>query len=607
MTGTIKVRAAVLDKQRLILYKDDASTVVLEQGDDRILPILNQITPILNAGGIAVVALGPEQKASRSSPNEYARFQKKTNGLVKLFRVAKHAVAYLFGADEDRNQELADATFGQVPEQTGAAKQTSAAALNEIMTHAQPVTDRKFREAETTEAETMVAVIGEGKDTKIIPGVEALRGQFAHANSKLGSPKGVQRLLERLGKVIEQRGHSVQDVMRFLERGDLPIADDGSILAYKVLRKHSTKPNTFVDCHTQKVPQKVGSVVRVAEHLVDRNRREECSNGLHIARRGYIGSFPGDVCVLIKLAPEDVIAVPHGDPNKVRVCAYHIIGLLSPEEHTKLRNNRPMTDTPDTQRMLAAAIKGQHVGQLEEVRVNGHLGTDVKVTPLVESKTQAPIRPALAKKAGAPKAKAIPEPRAKSAPVAPTKTAPPVDPKIVSQKVAAQKAEPTRSQLAAELIGTVMNFDLPLRNRKEAADALVALKKRTKVTYGVLGLSTRQEKVLQVVLTAQPPIKSNGKSPVGPVLDPKGLKTASGKRIGATPKTAFPEPSTSLPRKELASFYRNVMLSNLEEAHRKTAAQRLVSLKMAKKVSWSTLGISDVEAKQAQHLINPDN
>lgn len=187
---------------------------------------------------------------------------------------------------------------------------------------------------------------------------------------------------------MDKRKHSVEDVFRFLEKGDLPIADDGCIIAYKLLNKQNN--DTFVDIHTGKVTQRVGSYVIVDESLVDPNRHRDCSNGIHVARRDYLGSFSGNVCTLIKLPPENIIAVPHGDPRKVRTTGYHIIGVISPEGTSALKRNNHMTNSPLDQRLLASAISGKHIARIEEVRITGHLGEGVVVTPLIKSATRTP-------------------------------------------------------------------------------------------------------------------------------------------------------------------------------------------------------------------------
>lgn len=385
---------AIVDKQYLHLYKEDGTTYLIPQGDPRLQRCLDVAMANLKK-------LGDKTVVDVSEENHFANYEEKSGGLVRLFRVAKAKVAEFFGKTEAPPVE--PITLGIIPSakdvpamtatvtkrmpvdpDTGKPVDKLVSAVADIMQHAVPVSSPEFvapkiamNEEEDKETEhTMIAVV----DGQVIPNVEALASQFAQ--SAQDNTVGMAAFLKRLAAVMGKRRHSVEDLMKFMKRGDLPVADDGSIVIYKILKKHRTLADTFVDCHTENVPQKVGSYVHMDENMVDPNRRNECSNGLHVARRGYLGGFSGDVCVLAKVAPEDVIAVPDYDANKMRVCGYHILFVLSNEAFTKLRSNRPMTDNSADQALLGRALSGDHVGILEKVKINGQQGQDVVITPV---------------------------------------------------------------------------------------------------------------------------------------------------------------------------------------------------------------------------------
>ncbi|MBX4911439.1 hypothetical protein HJA82_29435 [Rhizobium bangladeshense] len=230
------------------------------------------------------------------------------------------------------------------------------------------------------EQEVIVAVIGDKK----VPGVEALHAHMERALED-GDTEGVENFMKRCASVIDKKGHSIQELLNFMRKGDLPIAKDGSIMAYKVLK---TSGSAIVDCHSGKVKQKVGSRVCMDPKLVDPSRRTQCSSGLHIARRGYLRNFHGDRIMLVKIAPEDVIAVPMGEPDKMRVAAYHIVGEIPSNAHDLLRSNLPMTRNDVASKLLADAIAGNHVPVLEEVRIGAEKGGNVTITPLVEQEPE---------------------------------------------------------------------------------------------------------------------------------------------------------------------------------------------------------------------------
>ena len=369
---TIRVVSAVADKKQAILYLEDGNTLVIKQGDHRLGDLLDIIIPITVKGEVAVVDL--------QDFSIYAAFENKTQGMTKFFRMAKNKVKGWFGGQTETHK----ATISEDGKAAVmAAVMGTTMTEEEVAEHGQPVdmTD------EVGDDEVVVAVV-ENKETgkkAVIPGVQAIKPLIDHA-VRSNSAEAVQAFLSRCAQFIDKRQHSVDDLMRFLERGDLPLADDGSIIAYKMLRRKHGSDSVFVDCHSGKIEQRVGSFVCVNENLVDLNRRNECSNGLHIARRGYLGSFGGDVCVLCKIDPEDVMVVPHNDPNKVRVKGYHILGVMSPEAMAELKKNKPMTGDEEALTMVYNAIKGNHIDRIERVQVNGQMGSNVVTTPLKHDK-----------------------------------------------------------------------------------------------------------------------------------------------------------------------------------------------------------------------------
>lgn len=371
---TLRVVSAVADMKQAILYLEDGETLVIKQGDHRLGDLLDHIIPITVRGEVAVVDI--------QDFSIYAAFEQKTQGATKFFRMAKNKIKGWFGGQAETHK----ATISEDGKAAiMAAVMGTTMTEEEVAEHGQPVDISD----EVGDDEVVVAVV-ENKDTgkkAVIPGVQAIKPLIDHA-VRTNSAEAVQNFLTRCAQFIDKRQHSVDDLMRFLERGDLPLAEDGSIIAYKMLKygQHPKGGEYFVDCHSGKITQRVGSYVCVNENLVDLNRRKECSNGLHIARRGYLSGFGGDVCVLCKIDPEDVMVVPHNDPNKVRVKGYHILGVMSDEAMKLLMANKPMTGEEDALELVYRAIKGDHIDRIERVQVNGQYGSDVQVTMLKHDK-----------------------------------------------------------------------------------------------------------------------------------------------------------------------------------------------------------------------------
>lgn len=230
--------------------------------------------------------------------------------------------------------------------------------------------------------EVVVAVTSAG----VVPGVESLQRHLRQA-SKLKDYKGFNKFLERLAPIMKDRRHSVEDLMKFMETAELPIADDGCILFLKRLNfkeKDTQGRRVFVDCHSGNIRQWVGMKVQVREDLVDPDRRRDCSNGLHVASMSYIRSFSGNVTVLGKVAPEDVFAVPEYSTNKMRVSAYHILAELPEQERTNVNSGVYLSSTDVGKQILNNAIVGNHKSPTDLVVVGGHRGSNLKYTQLTE-------------------------------------------------------------------------------------------------------------------------------------------------------------------------------------------------------------------------------
>jgi len=656
----VRIVAAVLDYSALVLYKEDGEKIEIPQGDARIKPIVDMATEPLSRGEVVEVDL--------EHVNDYQAFEQKTSGIVKFWRVAKDFVKHIFNPETDAPHEepvslgtvpvpapvpvvpatvaasgdiqpttapsTTAPTASQVRDATPNQKPDMKTATDAIMANAIPVSDPSFKQSDTTDKDTMIATVG----GKIIPGMENLQKQFAHA-IKMGNTTGVTRFLERIAAVIDKRGHSIDDLLRFMERGDLPIADDGSIVAYKVLKSKSGRPGYYVDCHSGNVAQRIGSFVVMDESMVDPNRRNECSNGLHIARRGYLGGFSGDIIVLAKIAPEDVIAVPSYDANKVRVCGYHILGEIPKSEHGALRNNRPMTDNTEAKRLLTAALRGDHIARIEEVRITAQYGGGLKVTELLRGqKAQAPALPRAAQDAAAfddkssaispvsaetvakkaaeiktgpgtmsdeevtaqenivstvtPLVEAVPEteePVAQPAPVpAPTPAPAPVEPTAPKAETPAKVNQGAANPLRQ--LFTEGNYAKVLELQKAKKKSLTAL--------GFTDAEVSQIKAAPAQTAAQAVTPKPQESKKAAVKKTKGKgKPAHGQSVET--KKVEETHSKTLNQQDRVSLLVDRLKGKVDDDS-KAAYKELLALKKAAKKSWMVLGVSNFEALQAK-------
>lgn len=180
----------------------------------------------------------------------------------------------------------------------------------------------------------------------------------------------IRNFLKRLAPIIKERKHSAEDLMAFIERSDLPLTHDGKIIGYKkVNRKNTSNGEVFVDVHSGKVEQRLGSRVWMEAEKVDPSRTNSCSNGLHVANLGYLSGFSGSHTLIVLVDPADFIAVPHGETNKARVCSYDIIGVMSAGSHKVTSSGEHVKGDHTLESIIKDAINGNHVKPFERIQV----------------------------------------------------------------------------------------------------------------------------------------------------------------------------------------------------------------------------------------------
>lgn len=580
----IRVIAAVVDKTQLTLYREDGSTYNIPQGDKRLLPILNEVTPIIEAGLVATIQI---HEPSEIRDTTYADYEKKAGGFTKFFRVLKHKVTSLLLGDEldEPVMHINPVSVGSVP---GTKMQS---AIADIMVHAQPVSDPAYNERDTTDQHTIVAVVEDaGGNKTAVPGVENIKRQIAHA-TKFDNTKGMEAFLARLGAAIGKRGHTVDDVLRFMERGDLPLADDGTIIAYKVLTTNGKGPEAteFYDCHTRKVKQRVGSFVQQDEKLIDPSRRTECSSGLHIARRGYLGGFRGDIIVMVKIRPEDVIAVPHGEPDKVRVSGYHIIAKIPSTEHAALRSNTAMQGT-NALKLLTMAIAGDHIGVTEYVTINGASGSKVVITPVEGANT---AKPQIKKET--PITPAVPDPVKPNEPVL---DGPIVDPKKLAADLTEQRAAKPSAPTKADQARVLFTAN--------KIDELKAFKKAAKKSWEVLGFTSEEITLIMSENNGSP--VTNGQPAVAPEPLPVIPEVRDAKDGGYTTSPAPHPDIPHVPNKKTVKALREASAPSAKELKmsgtRAEVARQLFNDAVAgDKSRWGSLWRHQKECKKSWAIL----
>ena len=90
MSNKTRIVAAVVDTTKAILYKENGETLEILQGDPRLRPILEEITPLLSRYGFADIDL--------TSENSWKEFEEKSSGF-RFFKIAKDKLKSFFGMD----------------------------------------------------------------------------------------------------------------------------------------------------------------------------------------------------------------------------------------------------------------------------------------------------------------------------------------------------------------------------------------------------------------------------------------------------------------------------------------------------------------------------
>ena len=459
----VLIVAAVLTTSELTLYTEDGSSLPsIPQGDERVAKLVELLTPSLSNN--IPVELDTDV-LNLDGMQVFKDLEKNTNGIVKFFRIARKAVATFFGV---KKEDLDPKVLGSMD------------VVNEIMQNAVPLSNTSSRLKEFDQGEdTLIAVV----DNKVVPDVHNLGGQIKNALETENSI-GLVNFLKRVGAVAEYRRHSAEDLMNFIRRGDLPLTDSGDILVYKALNTMNWTGEysafTYADIHSGNVPQRVGSLVIMDESLVDPDRRNECSNGLHIARRQYLSTFKGSVCVVALIRPEDVIAVPERDADKMRVCAYRIIHELNNQQYQQLLQNKPILDDEDGQNIIAKLLAGKHIGITNAVRITGPEGGGIVITELEDAQEMAKEEPVTETRKVSPVVEYTGE-KELGAPV--------VKPLDVVKQVKETKTRKQQIQDLYEQLGegsASSNF--------HTAKQILDIKKKSKVSWERLGLDEEEAK-----------------------------------------------------------------------------------------------------------------
>ncbi len=155
---------------------------------------------------------------------------------------------------------------------------------------------------------------------------------------------------------------SIDDLYRWIKKGDLVIDPDGDIVAYKGVAVNDEgisvsihSGTAFVNGEeiTGQIPNVPGTVISMARSTVDTNEFVGCSYGLHAGTYDYAKMFlswnGAHRLILVKINPRDVVSVPFDEQDrKMRVSRYTVLTQIEERINEPFyQPELPLDDTDD--------------------------------------------------------------------------------------------------------------------------------------------------------------------------------------------------------------------------------------------------------------------
>lgn len=144
------------------------------------------------------------------------------------------------------------------------------------------------------------------------------------------------RFLDKLYSNPSKR--AIDELFKFLEHKNIPIADDGDFLAYKAVGPDFYSKTAGVEKPilgrvsgsngNYRIFNGIGETVQMKRSDVDDDYQRGCSNGLHAGSLEYATSFGhgNDKMVIVKINPADAVSVPSCCSfQKLRCTGYKVI------------------------------------------------------------------------------------------------------------------------------------------------------------------------------------------------------------------------------------------------------------------------------------------
>lgn len=97
---------------------------------------------------------------------------------------------------------------------------------------------------------------------------------------------------------------------------------------YQGLSNASTE-QIYTDAHTKSFDIRIGKEVSMDRRSCDEYNGRDCSKGLHIGNKSFGFGGVGDTSILVLINPMNAVSIPTSETNKMRVCAYYPVSVIS--------------------------------------------------------------------------------------------------------------------------------------------------------------------------------------------------------------------------------------------------------------------------------------
>lgn len=169
--------------------------------------------------------------------------------------------------------------------------------------------------------------------------------------------QNVNKYVFFLEDALRNDKNSYNEMWDFIKHNDIKIHDNGAIIGYKKVTVG--KDGKLYDSYTHTVPNDPGTLVQMPRHLVNDNKSETCSYGLHVGSIDYVRNFSGNQIVKVLVAPANVVSVPTDyNGQKMRCSEYFVLETLDYDMNTLVH---------ETNCLRVATVNREGLYSVEEV------------------------------------------------------------------------------------------------------------------------------------------------------------------------------------------------------------------------------------------------